>query len=705
MLEFIPIKHGGGTIVDSSPHQKFEKPDNCILECVQNAIDAALEVNGKSATTILKFHFSLVKKSDCKFFDNNFENHLKQRKHNKRQNLEESIPCLIMEDYSTTGITGDPKIVDDQTKTGKQNNWFYFLIDFGSKDSKLGDYQKGGSEGEGRQTFMLNSGIATFFGLSVDSTNQNRPSIFGMSYFGSRKVNNVRYPVFSSFGEKITTDEGVTECVPVTDAEKAQEFISLFKLKRKLSESGTSIVVPFYKREEIDKDFIIQKLVDIYRVPIFRNQLEVFVDDILINSKNIRSLANQAEENHSKKRLCDDYYEFLKQANEKINDENSYKIKFYDQDELAKKDISNFENLVQKFNSYEIIKLRIGFEIRRLQEDTQIRTDNYHSHYDIYLKKYPSALDNMREVYNDFIRGSMPVYARRNKRTSMFHLVDIQDKHAALLFKHAEQTNHSEISADNWKLKEDYKNYRKIITVSRNITTKIYNLITLEDVDEDFETTQDLFKIEEKGKGAEEGGGGEDEEEEPQEDQKITHIVVPPIFPGLKKYEVSQNNEDDGTVTYKIKGVDYKEKDIKAAIEEAEKYIKTTSKVDFSKYTTPFGRKQLDLMQKTTSTFKRRLVEYKNFLTDKCTFYPRKIIVEAAFDSEGLRNPFKRYSVRDFDFNDEDFKLELDGGIKVKEKKENQIILLANKSKFKFSVNGFGEGIEDIRWRDRNYIV
>ena len=61
MLEFIPIKHGGGTIVDSSPHQKFEKPDNCILECVQNAIDAALEVNGKSTTTILKFHFDLLK--------------------------------------------------------------------------------------------------------------------------------------------------------------------------------------------------------------------------------------------------------------------------------------------------------------------------------------------------------------------------------------------------------------------------------------------------------------------------------------------------------------------------------------------------------------------------------------------------------------------------------------------------------------------
>ena len=45
MFEFVPIKHGGGVIVDSKPQQKFEKPDNCILECVQNAIDAAKEIN------------------------------------------------------------------------------------------------------------------------------------------------------------------------------------------------------------------------------------------------------------------------------------------------------------------------------------------------------------------------------------------------------------------------------------------------------------------------------------------------------------------------------------------------------------------------------------------------------------------------------------------------------------------------------------
>ena len=106
-----------------------------------------------------------------------------------------------MEDFSTTGITGDPNRLDDQTDKGEKNNWYHFLIDFGG-GNKLQEAKKGGSEGEGRQTFMLNSGISTFFGISIDSTNNNRPSIFGMSYFGARKVNNIPFPTFSSFGKK-----------------------------------------------------------------------------------------------------------------------------------------------------------------------------------------------------------------------------------------------------------------------------------------------------------------------------------------------------------------------------------------------------------------------------------------------------------------------------------------------------------------------
>ena len=706
MLEFVPIKHGGGVIVDSKPQQKFEKPDNCILECVQNAIDAAIEKNGKREKTILKFHFTQVKKSDCKFFDKNFDNHLQERRYGKRHDFSDSISCLIMEDFSTTGITGDPNIPDYQTKEGEKNNWYHFLIDFGGAN-KLQDAKKGGSEGEGRQTFMLNSGIATFFGISVDSTSDNRPSIFGMSYFGSRKVNGVTFPAFSSFGKKIQY-EGNDECIPVTDPEKAKEFISLFNLKRKISDPGTSIIIPFYNKEEISSEFIIERLINIYRVPIFRDELEVFVEGTQINSENIRSLVDAREESPGKKMLYQDYFNFLEESKLKVPEENIFEINFYDLEEITKENISNFENLIAKYNENKILKLKLSFQIKKLRDS--IRYDEFGSTIDIYIKKYPSNLDNIRETYNDFVRGQMPLYARRNKKTSMFHLVNIQNDHAMLLFKHAEQANHSEISADNWKLRDHYKNYKPIIRLSKNITVKLYNLITSENLEEDYEATQDLFKIDDRDKGQTQvTGGGADEndenEDDPPEDIKVTHIVVPPIFPGLKPYEVSQENEKDGTITLYVQGVVYKEKEIKKRIEEAQQYLEQVKKIDYSKYASDNGKKQLEKMKKTSDIFKRRLIEYKNFLTDSCTFYPRRIEIDAGFEGEGIRNSIKKYKPRDFDFSDKSFKLNLSAGIKLKSRKENNISLEANKDNFKFSINGFGEGIEDVRWSVRNYGV
>ncbi len=704
MLEFVPIKHGGGVIVDSKPQQKFEKPDNCILECVQNAIDAAIEKNGKREKTILKFHFTQVKKSDCKFFDKNFDNHLQERRYGKRHDFSDSISCLIMEDFSTTGITGDPNIPDYQTKEGEKNNWYHFLIDFGGAN-KLQDAKKGGSEGEGRQTFMLNSGIATFFGISIDSTSDNRPSIFGMSYFGSRKVNGVTFPAFSSFGKKIQY-EGNDECIPVTDPEKAKEFISLFNLKRKISDPGTSIIIPFYNKEEISSEFIIERLINIYRVPIFRDELEVFVEGTQINSENIRSLVDAREESPGKKMLYQDYFNFLEESKLKVPEENIFEINFYDLEEITKENISNFENLIAKYNENKILKLKLSFQIKKLRDS--IRYDEFGSTIDIYIKKYPSNLDNIRETYNDFVRGQMPLYARRNKKTSMFHLVNIQNDHAMLLFKHAEQANHSEISADNWKLRDHYKNYKPIIRLSKNITVKLYNLITSENLEEDYEATQDLFKIDDRDKGQTQvTGGGADEndenEDDPPEDIKVTHIVVPPIFPGLKPYEVSQENEKDGTITLYVQGVVYKEKEIKKRIEEAQQYLEQVKKIDYSKYASDNGKKQLEKMKKTSDIFKRRLIEYKNFLTDSCTFYPRRIEIDAGFEGEGIRNSIKKYKPRDFDFSDKSFKLNLSAGIKLKSRKENNISLEANKDNFKFSINGFGEGIEDVRWSVRNY--
>ena len=121
-------------------------------------------------------------------------------------------------------------------------------------------------------------------------------------------------------------------------------------------------------------------------------------------------------------------FQFLEETTHDLAQENNFEINFYDTDEIDKENIANFNELILKFNENKTLKLRLDFQIKKYKDN--IRYDVLGSYINIYLKKYPSNLDNVRETYNDFIRGQMPLYARRNKKTSMFHLVDIQDEHA-----------------------------------------------------------------------------------------------------------------------------------------------------------------------------------------------------------------------------------------------------------------------------------
>ena len=52
----------------------------------------------------------------------------------------------------------------------------------------------------------------------------------------------------------------------------------------------------------------------------------------------------------------------------------------------------------------------------------------------------------------------------------------------------------------------------------------------------------------------------------------------------------------------------------------------------------------------------------------------------------------------------EEFKINM-RNVKGLEKNNNQIVFFVHDSTFEFSINGFSEGIEDIRWRDRNYTL
>ena len=234
-FEFIPE----ASIVrntDPSPGQKFMDPFDAVFEAIQNSGDNPL--NQKNCVKVHINH-EKVYKNDLKFLDSNFEKHIKNSKKVQKKSIETSdvVDLFIIEDFNTTGITGDPDKSDDQTETGKVNNFYFMNHSFG-ENQKLDDAKAGGSEGEGVQAFNLNSDISTFFYYTVDSTNNNRPAFFGISYLGTRHIDQVSYLPHAFFGKKLRMKSlgRLLQWLSVTDKEEISNLVKLFKLKRKPNE-------------------------------------------------------------------------------------------------------------------------------------------------------------------------------------------------------------------------------------------------------------------------------------------------------------------------------------------------------------------------------------------------------------------------------------------------------------------------------------
>jgi hypothetical protein len=378
-FKFIPAEYLGGQLVDGKPGNSFEDTFDSVFECIQNCIDARKNDDTKA---ILKIHFKKAYKSDLPFLDSRFTKHVNTsiRCKDKFCLQEDIVNLLIMEDFNTTGITGNPNNMKDQTETGAPNNYFNMNFNFGG-NPKLGDHKLGGSEGEGRQSFCLSSKISTFFYYSIDSTNKNRGSFFGISYLAGRMVEDTKFLSYAYFGKEILED-GKTQCIPLTENDQLIPLAAKFKLKRRADESGTSIIIPYFLEILNNKKLLISKIIDIYRVAILRDKLEVHVEEEKIDKDSILTLNQNSIEEDGKelsvtqKDLCNEYYKFLQEINKK-NIEHGHEINFSNSTKLEKENISNYEKLLSSYHSNELIKIRLNFIVNRINEAASDRNSRF----------------------------------------------------------------------------------------------------------------------------------------------------------------------------------------------------------------------------------------------------------------------------------------------------------------------------------------
>lgn len=157
--------------------------------------------------------------------------------------LEKDCQYLLIEDFNTTGLTGDVR--KEHEPDGSGNNFYGFFRSVGKTSKTSG----GGSWGVGKIVNNMASSISAFFGYSVRVAEQGEPVLFprvlmGRATLTTHELNGKLYTPDAFFAIPESDEKNATP-LPITDDSLLDEFVRDWRLSRRPNETGLSIVVPY----------------------------------------------------------------------------------------------------------------------------------------------------------------------------------------------------------------------------------------------------------------------------------------------------------------------------------------------------------------------------------------------------------------------------------------------------------------------------
>ncbi|MGI9088757.1 MAG: hypothetical protein ACR2HH_13615 [Chthoniobacterales bacterium] len=176
----------------------------------------------------------------------------------------EPCPFLVIEDFGTSGLSGDVRQWHDVP--GANNSFFYFFRAEG-RTGKGGEDR--GRWGVGKYVFPRSSRANSFFGLTVRADDREK-LLMGQAVLKTHASGSKHYKPDGGFGEL----EGDL-LLPVRDPVLISQFCSTFSLRR-TDEPGLSIVVPWIDAETT-RESLVQAVVRGYFYPILEGKLAVTV--------------------------------------------------------------------------------------------------------------------------------------------------------------------------------------------------------------------------------------------------------------------------------------------------------------------------------------------------------------------------------------------------------------------------------------------
>jgi hypothetical protein len=182
----------------------------------------------------------------------------------------EACPFIVVEDFGTTGLDGDPAAF--AVARTRPNDFLNFFRAVGYSDK--GQHSKG-SWGVGKTVFPRSSRISGFIGYTVRASDDRR-MLLGRSILRYHTVAGVPYKSDGYSG--VQRDDGFV--LPTEDADIIAAFQRDFRVERR-GEPGLSVVVPWYATSGdngITADAVLRAAVSGFFHPMLAGDLVVEID-------------------------------------------------------------------------------------------------------------------------------------------------------------------------------------------------------------------------------------------------------------------------------------------------------------------------------------------------------------------------------------------------------------------------------------------
>ncbi|HET8797775.1 MAG TPA: hypothetical protein VFO89_08810 [Thermoanaerobaculia bacterium] len=466
-------------------HDEFFKAqdlaDALVRESIQNSLDA--RAPRSRAPVRVRFRFAagahaLHPDAVREYFDG-LDIHLRaaaRSMHTILPRADEAVPYLLIEDFGTRGLTGDPRIDPELESSGEKNDFFYFWRNVGR--SNKGEIDRG-RWGLGKAVFTVASRIRTIFGLTRRA-DDDRSLLLGQSVLKTHVLDGQRvypYGFFARFEKK----SGLP--LPIEEPILLERFADDFGVLR--AQPGLSIVVPYYRDDELSLERITASVVEQYFYPILRGDLVVEVLDGArtqqIDAQTIDALASDP----ALERLCALTRWSLAQTEEHLIllPEPGAAAPKWDESVLAPPQVASLRD---RFAAGERLAFRVPILVKRK------RARPASSWFDIFLERD----DALRKPEHHFIRRGITIpEVRSNGDKPARALIVIDDQALSTFLGDAENPAHSDWSERQDKIRTLYDHGASTLRFVKNSASSLASYLTRPPSGRERDLLADLFSI------------------------------------------------------------------------------------------------------------------------------------------------------------------------------------------------------------------